>query len=213
MVEVAGASKRWGSAPPVLDRIDLEVKPGQAVRISGSNGVGKTTLLRAVAGILDLDAGTISVEGVESGRDRLAYQAKIAFLPAGDRGLYARLSPVRHLDLWARFGLLAPEERVRRVAGAVERFQLGEFAERRVDRLSMGQRQRVRLAGLGLHRPRLVLLDEPQNSLDSAGIELLASFISEVRDEGGAALWCSPAGERALVDFDASLELAGGKLR
>jgi len=96
------------------------------------------------------------------------------------------------------------------VGRALERFDLQELAARRVDRLSMGQRQRVRLAQAFLHEPGLVLLDEPHTSLDEDGIELIQHAIDEVRARRGAVLWCSPSMHELPLAADAHYLLHDG---
>jgi ABC-type multidrug transport system ATPase subunit len=95
------------------------------------------------------------------------------------------------------------------------RFGLFELARRRLDRLSMGQRQRVRLAMAFLHEPLLLLLDEPWNSLDEEGERLLAASLIEVRNRGGSAICCTPTGlelGRSVPRADRRLRLEGGRL-
>jgi ABC-type multidrug transport system ATPase subunit len=86
------------------------------------------------------------------------------------------------------------------------------LAERRVDRLSMGQRQRVRVAMAFLHDPQLVLLDEPGTSLDEPGLALLNAAVSRLLGRAGAAIWCEPAGSRSDFPFDRRLQLEEGAL-
>jgi ABC-2 type transport system ATP-binding protein len=194
LLRLSGIVKRWRTVDhPVLDGVDLELGEGQTVHISGRNGVGKTTLLRIVTGRIMPDAGDLEIAGLNPERDRLEYQRQVAFLPAGDRGLYARLPVKRHLDFWCRVGFVPRAKRRILVADALERFNLASLADRRVDRLSMGQRQRVRLAHAFLGEPRLVLLDEPHGSLDDAGLALLDRALDELAARGGAALWCAPS--------------------
>jgi heme ABC exporter ATP-binding subunit CcmA len=192
--------------------VDLELGAGQAVHISGRNGVGKTTLLRIVTGLIMPDKGELEINDLHPERDRLDYQRQVAFLPAGDRGLYARLAVKRHLDFWCRVGFVPRERRRTLVREALERFELTGLAGRRVDRLSMGQRQRVRLAGLLLHEPQVLMLDEPLNSLDDEGIELVISVTRDVVARGGIVIWCSPAGEQTGLEFDRAYVLENGKL-
>src|SRR5206468_12102946 len=123
-------------------------------------------------------------------------------LPAGDRGLYARLSVHRQLRFWARVAMVPREEVAARVEEAIEIFDLRELADRRVDRMSMGQRQRLRIAMTFMPHPDVVLLDEPLTSLDGEGADLLYAAIERVLDKGGAVLWCSPAGENLQYAFD-----------
>ncbi|MDQ3612606.1 MAG: ATP-binding cassette domain-containing protein, partial [Actinomycetota bacterium] len=91
-------------------------------------------------------------------------------------------------------------------------FELTELASRRVDRMSMGQRQRVRLAGIFLHEPDVILLDEPRNSLDTEGVEILTSAVSAATARGAAVLWCAPTGEEAKIESDRRFELEHGRL-
>jgi ABC-type multidrug transport system ATPase subunit len=204
--------KRWG-AEPVLDGLDLRIEPGTAVHVAGRNGTGKTTLLRIAVGLIRADSGSVALDGLDPVRDRVAYQRRLGFLSAGDRGLYARLSVRDHLRMWARLAFV-PRARTREVVErALAVFDLGELAGRRVERLSMGQRQRVRLAGVFLHDPGIVMLDEPRTSLDAAGIDLLVSLLDDFRRQGGAVVWCCPTGERTELDFDDAYVLETGRLR
>ncbi len=96
---------------------------------------------------------------------------------------------------------------------ALAAFDLTELASRRADRLSQGQRQRLRLALTVVHRPSLLLLDEPRNSLDADGQALLAAAVRDVLRRGGAVLCCSPAGEDQLEDVDRRAVIEDGRLR
>jgi ABC-2 type transport system ATP-binding protein len=98
------------------------------------------------------------------------------------------------------------------VDGALEEFALGELAGRRVDRMSMGQRQRLRLALAFLATPDVALLDEPLTSLDDEGAALLRGALAKLRARGGAVLWCSPRPEPLGGPFDAAWTLEAGKL-
>jgi ABC-type multidrug transport system ATPase subunit len=188
---VRGITKGWGKRV-VLDEVSFEVRSGASAWVGGRNGVGKTTLLRIVAGLIAADRGEVELEGLSPQRDRRGYQSGIGFLSAGDRGLYARLTVRQNLQLWARLALLSKRECETAIANSITLFELGELIDGRADRLSLGQRQRVRLALAFLHSPRLVLLDEPANSLDDEGIALIAAAIGNLNRRGGIAIWCSP---------------------
>ncbi|HYH53959.1 MAG TPA: ABC transporter ATP-binding protein [Solirubrobacterales bacterium] len=188
---VSAVTKGWGERT-VLAHTDLRVDPGTSAWVGGHNGVGKTTLLRIVAGLLAPDQGEVSLDGLDPFRDRRSYQRRLGFLSAGDRGLYARLTVRSNLQLWTRLALLSGSNCESAVDAAIEAFALGELADRRADRLSLGQRQRVRLALAFLHSPRLVLLDEPANSLDDHGLSLIATAVTDLHRRGGMTIWCSP---------------------
>ena len=213
MLELKHLYHRWkGREKPVLDDVSLTLHGGEVTWIGGRNGVGKTTLLRFAAGILRPRQGSVRMGELTPGSKGGRYQRQIGFLSAGDRGLHARMRVSQQLDYWARLAYVPRERRAVLVAASLEQFGLEELADQRVDRMSMGQRQRIRLAMAFLHEPSVVLLDEPRNSLDDDGYRLLGEQIRSVTGCGGAVLWCSPRGEDRVLACDASYTLEGGHL-
>jgi ABC-2 type transport system ATP-binding protein len=206
-----GLSRSFG-AQPVLEAVDLLVRPGEMIRVEGANGAGKTTLLRVAAGLIAADAGEVRAFGRDPVRDRVAYARRTGMVSAGDRGLYARLSVRQNLEFAAAIGLLPRGDRDQAITRSLDRLSLGAMADRRVDRLSTGQRQRVRLAGALLHSPDLVLLDEPGTSLDREGLQSLRGVLAGVVAEGGSVLWCAPSGAPAQLPFDRGYLLDDGRL-
>jgi heme ABC exporter ATP-binding subunit CcmA len=197
----------------VLRNVTLVVDPGTVVHVGGNNGAGKTTLLRLMAGILRPNGGAVSIDGLSVERNWREFHRRIGFLSAGDRGLYARLSVRSHLEYWCALAFVSREERPSRIEEALSAFGLAELSDRRSERLSQGQRQRLRLALALVHRPQVVLLDEPRNSLDADGLELLASGVRAAVDRGASVVWCSPPGEDRPVDFDRRFVLQDGQVR
>jgi ABC-type multidrug transport system ATPase subunit len=169
-------------------------------------------MLRVAAGLIEPDSGRTEVWGVAPSENRVRYQQLVSFLPAGDRGLYARLTVRRQLEFWARIAMVRRERFHEAVEHAITTFDLAELAERRVDRMSMGQRQRLRIAMTFLPDPEVVLLDEPLTSLDSEGTVLIQAAVTKVLARGGAVLWCSPSGEHLEMNFDAHWMLERGRL-
>ena len=212
-LELTGILKTWSSQPePVIDRTDLRLEPGTVTAIAGRNGAGKTTLLRIASGLIAPDAGDVRVAGLDPRRDRTEFQRRIGFLSAGNSGLYARLKVEHHLDLWTRLALLPRRRRAAAIEDALEAFALAPLCGRRVDRLSMGQRQRLRIALAFVHEPTVVLLDEPATSLDEDGIALLQRALDSVRARGGSALVCLPSGWNQILAIDRALVLTAGRL-
>jgi ABC-2 type transport system ATP-binding protein len=212
-LDLCGVSKRWRRKPrPVLDNIDLSVAERTAVLLTGRNGAGKTTLLRVASGLIAPDRGTVMVQGVSPELNRREFHRRITLLSAGGSGLYARLSVRSHLDLAGRLALLTRTERTAATEGGLDAFDLRALAADRVDRLSMGQRQRVRVAMAFVHEPELALLDEPSTSLDDHGVELLHAAVSRMLSRGGAAIWCEPSGSGPGFVYDRHLVLEDGGL-
>jgi ABC-2 type transport system ATP-binding protein len=206
--------KRWArNRPPVLNGVNLTIEPGELVWVGGRNGVGKTTLLRIAAGLIDPTSGEVRAYGMHPFRDRRDYQRRVGFLSAGNTGLYARLSVKRQLDIWARIAYIPRDRRREAVAKMMHDFDLEQMGDQRSDRLSMGQRQRLRLAMTFIAEPQMVLLDEPRNSLDSEGGAMLHMAIRNIVDRGGAVVWCSPTGEPTGVRFTQRYVLEDGRLK
>jgi ABC-type multidrug transport system ATPase subunit len=209
-------TKRWQRGRlTVLELTDLAIERGTLISVFGANGSGKTTLLRILAGLILPDSGIVRLDELDPHKDRVAYQRRIGFLSAGYGGMYARLTVRRQLDFWARIAFVPAARRPLACDEAMARFDLFALAGRRLDRLSMGQRQRVRLAMAFLHHPDVVLLDEPWNSLDEEGEHLLAATLIELRSRGGSAICCTPTGAelgRAVPNVDRVLRLEGGSL-
>jgi ABC-type multidrug transport system ATPase subunit len=212
-LRLSAISKRWRKdLPLVLDELSLTLEPGTSAWIGGRNGIGKTTMLRIAAGLIEADSGRTEVWGVAPNENRVRYQQLVSFLPAGDRGLYARLTVRRQLEFWGRIAMVPRDRFDDTIEQTLEAFELSDLAERRVDRMSMGQRQRVRIAMTFLPRPEVVLLDEPLTSLDTEGGEILQAAVAQLLARDGAVLWCSPSGEHLDMTFDANWMLERGKL-
>jgi ABC-2 type transport system ATP-binding protein len=213
ILELKDLYHKWkGPKPPVLDDVSLTLRAGEVTWVGGRNGAGKTTLLRLAAGILLPQRGSIRMGELTPGSKGNLYRRRIGFLSAGDRSLQARMLVRQQLDFWARLAYVPRRRRAELVDISLQRFGLEEFAERRVDRMSMGQRQRIRLAMAFLHEPIVLLLDEPRNSLDDDGYRLLREQIERAATSGATVLWCSPRGEDRVLTSDTGYTLEDGHL-
>jgi sodium transport system ATP-binding protein len=207
-----GVSKRWPKGPVVLQDVNLELAAGSVTWIGGTNGAGKTTLLRVAAGLIRPDAGSITLDGLDPERQRDEFQRRLGFISAVSVGLYARLTVRDHIDFWARLFYLPRNARREAEDRVAELFGLTELLERRVDRLSMGQRQRVRLGSVFVHDPDVVLLDEPHNSLDEPGLDMLRTAMEHIVERGGAVAWASPFTEGTHLPVDRRYRVSGGQV-
>jgi ABC-type multidrug transport system ATPase subunit len=196
----------------VLDSVSLRIDAGECIWLHGRNGAGKTTLLRTAAGVLRPEKGSVVAVGLDVERHRQQFHQQVQLLAAASAGLYARLRVIHHLQLWCSLAMLPRRQHKAAISRTVAAMDLDELLDRRVDRLSMGQRQRVRLAGTFLAAPRLLLLDEPANSLDDDGIRYLDRAVRATMADGGGVLWCSPSGQPPAGGYDAAWELRDGRL-
>lgn len=211
VLELEGIVKSWGDRH-VLTGVDARVEGGSTIAITGANGAGKTTLLRIAAGLIAPESGSVTADGLDPEHQRTEFQRRIGFLTAGNTGLYARLKADHHMEFWARLALMPKREHRAAIAHAVEAFGLEDLRDRRVDRLSMGQRQRLRLALTFLHDPMVVLLDEPATSLDGEGIAALQAALDRLTERGGTGVVCLPSGWDDVLSVDRSVVLADGGL-
>jgi heme ABC exporter ATP-binding subunit CcmA len=180
--EALGLRKTYGGAH-ALDGLDLVVGPGERVLVLGPNGAGKTTLLRIASTLLSPTAGRMRL--FASDERGAAARRRIGFL--GHRTLlYDHLSAAENLEFHARLhGVEEPGDAARAALGAVG---LGSRAEDETGNLSRGQRQRVAIARTLLHRPDLLLLDEPFTGLDREGARILADLLGRALGAAGACL-------------------------
>ena len=192
MIEVEGLVKRFaapdapGGWKTAVDGVSFRAERGQVYGLLGPNGAGKTTTLRMLVTLLRPDAGTARLAGYDINTQPEQVRASIGYLSAGT-GLYARLTAEEMLLHMARLQGV-PDARTR-VAALIERFEIGEFARVRCDRLSTGQKQRVNIARAVVHDPPVLILDEPTSGLDVLAAQGLLRFISEARDAGHAVLF------------------------
>ncbi len=179
-IEVRGLTHRFGSTV-ALDGIDLSVGPGQIYGFLGRNGAGKTTLIRSLLGLLTPSAGEIRLLGtpVSGGRTPADLWRQVGYLVEGP-GLYPTLTVRDHLAIAARYRRLSPAA----IDRIVDQLGLGRFIDVAARALSLGNRQRLGLALALAHRPPLVVLDEPVNGLDPAGVVEVRHLIRSLADEG-----------------------------
>jgi len=169
---------------PALAGVDLSLESGQVMVIVGANGAGKTSLLRACAGLLPVTAGEATVLGVDLTADHTAVRRHVGLLGHA-APLYDELSAAENV----RFAVKALRLPVADADAALERLGLvGRLRSTPTGRLSAGQRRRVALAALVARRPALWLLDEPHAGLDAPSRSLLGDLILEAVTDGASVL-------------------------
>jgi ABC-2 type transport system ATP-binding protein len=204
-LSVTRLTKRYGAVVAVED-LTFALEPGSITGLLGPNGAGKTTTLRLVLGLAEPTHGTALVFGRRYRELENPSRRVGAVLESGDfdPGRSGR-NHLRALALAAGIGF----ERVEEVLALVE---LDGAADRRVRSYSLGMRQRLGLAGALLGDPELLVLDEPANGLDPAGVHWLRGFVRQFAEAGRTVLVCSHALAEIAQTVDAVLILNGGRL-
>jgi ABC-2 type transport system ATP-binding protein len=183
-IEACGLTKRFGSTL-ALDRLDLQVPRGCVLGYLGPNGAGKTTTIKLATGLWRPTAGTITVLGQDATRDRDVVQARLGYLPGDFQG-YPGMTGHQFLRL---LGKLRGGVDATFVASLAHRFHLD--LDRRIGTLSHGNRQKVGIIQAFMHRPELLVLDEPTIGLDPLMQREFLSLVRESRNTGATVLLSS----------------------
>ena len=164
MISVAGVTKRYGHVRAVQD-LSFEVDRGEVVGFLGPNGAGKTTTMRMITGTLQPDEGDILFDGAPIADELTAAKRRVGYLPEANP-LYDELLVSEYLGYVAELRGLSAEETTTGVSDAVDETDIGEVFYRPIGECSKGFRQRIGLAGAILHKPEVLILDEPTEGLD-----------------------------------------------
>ena len=170
MIAARALSKRYGFKR-VLEGLTFDLERGGFLVVTGPNGAGKTTLLRMCAGLAIPSSGTLEVEPDRSAIGFLGHEPLV----------YLELTALENLDLYGR--LYRVPERRERIGMLLERFGLWEARRERASAFSRGQLQRLALCRALLHKPELLILDEPFSGLDADGAELLDRELAGMRGQ------------------------------
>jgi ABC-2 type transport system ATP-binding protein len=195
----------------VIDDLDLEIAAGELYALLGPNGAGKTTTLRMATGLIRPDAGTIRIFGIDALADPLAAKAVTAWLP-DEPMLYDKLSPAEYLAFVAGLWRIAPAEAAPEAERLLKWLELWDQRDQRCEGFSRGMKQKVALAGALIHRPRLLILDEPLTGLDAAMARAVKDALRAAVDAGATVVVTTHILEVAERMADRIGIIAGGKL-
>ncbi len=182
MVRVQDVSRRFGALTAVRD-VSFSLPAGRIVGLVGSDGAGKTTLLRMVAGMIAPGSGTVTVAGRDTVAERAAVKELIGYMPQRF-GLYSDLSVAENLDFVMDIYGITGAERAQRRERYLGFSNLLPFMERRAGDLSGGMKQKLGLACVLVHEPRVLILDEPTNGVDPVSRQEFWQILAEMKQAG-----------------------------
>jgi len=181
MIRIRNLTRRYGSLVAV-DDVSVEIERGEVVGLLGHNGAGKTTVMKILTGFLEASAGSVSVGGVDVSRDRRGVQRQIGYLPE-NAPLYPEMAVQDYLYMLAALRGVATGDLDRAVAEAAAATGLHDHLVAPIGTLSKGYRQRVGLAQAIVHRPEVLVLDEPTNGLDPVQIQSIRELILRLAEK------------------------------
>lgn len=179
LLSVRDVKKTFGEVKAV-DGISFGVRRGTITGLLGRNGAGKTTTIRMITGIFLPDSGKIEWNGGPAGAE---FRDRIGYLPE-ERGLYKQMKVVELLLFLAEIKGRRPADVKPTIHKWLERFELTDKRDAKVEELSKGNQQKVQLIGTLLHDPELIVLDEPQSGLDPVNMVLVRNLLRDLRQEG-----------------------------
>jgi ABC-2 type transport system ATP-binding protein len=187
--------RRFGQRLAV-DGVGFRVDPGETYGLLGPNGAGKTTTISMICGLLRRDGGEVTVTGASLDRDPGAVKAAIGYVPQ-DIALYPDLSGAENLRFWGRMQGLSGRELAARVDAVLEVVGLADRARDKVGDYSGGMQRRLNIGAGLLHRPRLLVLDEPTVGVDPQSRNAILENVEALRGEGAAVLYTTHYMEEA----------------
>jgi ABC-2 type transport system ATP-binding protein len=190
LILAEGLRRVFGSTVAVQD-LNLRVDAGQAYGLVGPDGAGKSTTMRLLCGAIRCDAGRVVLGGIDLAKDVSEARAHIGYLPQRF-SLYGELTVKENLQFFAEVRGLPPDAWKLRSREILDFVGLGEFADRRAEALSGGMRQKLGLAAALVHRPRILLLDEPTSGVDPVTRQGFWQLIIRLLGEGVAVLVSTP---------------------
>lgn len=184
MLNISHLTKRYGDKLAV-DDLSIHIAPGEIYGFIGHNGAGKTTTLKSAVGILQYDAGTITIDGLDLQADPLGCKAKLAYIP-DNPDLYEFMTGIKYLNFIADIFGVNPKDRNDRIREMADRLELMADLAQPISAFSHGMKQKLAIISAWIHQPRLIIMDEPFVGLDPKASHLLKQMMREHCDKGGA---------------------------
>ena len=184
MLKIEHLTKAYGEKKAV-DDLNLHIAPGEIYGFIGHNGAGKTTTLKSVVGILQFDAGEITIDGISIKENPLECKRRFAYIP-DNPDLYDYMTGIKYLNFIADIFGVGANERQARIRKYADAFELTADLAQPIAAYSHGMKQKLAIIAAWLHEPKLILMDEPFVGLDPKASHLLKKMMRQVCNEGGA---------------------------
>lgn len=210
MLKIEHLTKIYGDKKAV-DDLSLHIRPGEIYGFIGHNGAGKTTTIKSCAGILQFEQGEITIDGRSVKTDPLGCKQILAYIP-DNPDLYEFLSGIKYLNFVADIFGVSKQDREARIEKYADLFDLTGDLAQPISAYSHGMKQKLAIISAWLHRPRLILMDEPFVGLDPKASHLLKGMMRQVCDEGGAIFFSTHVLEVAEKLCDKVAIIQGGRL-
>ena len=211
MIKIINLTKRYGSFTAV-NGISLEVPKGELFGFLGPNGAGKTTTLRIIAGILKATSGSVEIGGVNIALDPIAAKAKLGYIP--DRPfIYEKLTGAEFLRFVAGLYNQEGPQIEHRARELLALFDLEEWRDELVESYSHGMRQKLIISSAFVHRPEVIVVDEPMVGLDPKAARILKDLFREYANRGNTIMMSTHTLEVAQAMCDRIAIMQGGVLR
>ncbi|MGA9322380.1 MAG: ABC transporter ATP-binding protein [Xanthobacteraceae bacterium] len=210
VIEAKSLTKIYGSTAAV-DHISFTVGRGEIFGLLGPNGAGKTTTILMLLGLTDISSGEVSVLGFNPARQPLSVKRRVGYMPDAV-GFYEQMTAADNLRYTARLIGFNATEREKRIADALRRVGLAEFADNHVGTFSRGMRQRLGLGEILMKGAQIAILDEPTTGLDPHATAELLAMIRGFKTEGVSVLLSSHLLERVQSVCDRVALFSGGRI-
>jgi len=209
-VELKGVVKRYSEIVAV-GYVDLSVKPGEIFGLLGPNGSGKSTTLKMLLGLVQPDMGSVNVLGIDVQKDVVAVKQQVGYVPESPR-LYEFLTGIEYLDFIGDIYGMKTEEKRARINEYLKALELEGREGDMISSYSQGMKQKVALISALLHRPKLLILDEPLTSLDPRSAKIVKDLLHELKAQGVTTLMSTHVLEIAQALCDRIAIMYRGKL-
>ena len=210
MIEVIDLHKRFGKVVAV-DGVSFSARDGEITVLLGPNGAGKTTTLRCLYTLMRPDRGRVLIDGIDASVDPVAVRRRLGVLPDA-RGLYKRLTARENIAYFGRLQGLDETAIRSRSDAAIAALDMGDFADRRSEGFSQGQRVKTAIARALVHDPKNIILDEPTNGLDVMATRSMRQYLKRLKTEGRCVLFSSHIMQEVAALCDRIVVIANGRV-